>query len=146
MCKITCCSEQRSCTCTERLSCKQVRETQRVQCAYKMEIEFIVSTGMEYTTRAQLAMRQRRQLPPHFSVQERAHALAISYKTSACMCEVNYISDRSLQHYKQRPHGQEKTSSIDNNFLYKAWKERQLRYFVHLRTFSKVRLVQLSYE
>ena len=28
-------------------------------------------------------MRQRRQLPPHFSVQERAHALEISYKTSA---------------------------------------------------------------
>ena len=35
-------------------------------------------------------MRQRRQLPPHFSVQERAHVLAISYKTSACMREVNY--------------------------------------------------------
>ena len=37
-------------------------------------------------------MRQRRQLPPHFSVQERAHVLAISYKTSACMREVNYIT------------------------------------------------------
>ena len=37
-------------------------------------------------------MRQRRQLPPHFSVQERVHALAISYKTNACMREVNYIT------------------------------------------------------
>ena len=37
-------------------------------------------------------MRQRRQLLLHFSVQERAHALPISYKTSACMCEVNYIT------------------------------------------------------
>ena len=37
-------------------------------------------------------MRQRRQLPPHFSVQECAHALAISYKTSACMLKVNYVT------------------------------------------------------
>ena len=41
-------------------------------------------------------MRQRRQLPPHFSVQERAHALAISYKTSACMREENYITVTDL--------------------------------------------------
>ena len=43
-------------------------------------------------------MRQRRQLPSHFSVQERVHALAISYKISACMHKVNYITMRDLTH------------------------------------------------
>ena len=42
---------------------------------------------------ALLEMRQRSQLPPQFFVQEHAHALVISYKTSACMHEVNYITD-----------------------------------------------------
>ena len=41
-------------------------------------------------------MRQWRQLPPHFSMQERTHALAISYTTSACMREVNYITMTDL--------------------------------------------------
>ena len=41
-------------------------------------------------------MSQRRQLPPHFSVQECAHTLAISYKTSAYMHEVNYITVTDL--------------------------------------------------
>ena len=41
-------------------------------------------------------MRQRRKLPPHFSVQECAHALAISYKTSASMPKVNYITMTNL--------------------------------------------------
>ena len=35
-------------------------------------------------------------MPPHFSVQERAHALAISYETSACMREVNCITVTDL--------------------------------------------------
>ena len=35
-------------------------------------------------------MRQRKQFPTHFFVQECAHVLAI-YETSACMREVNYI-------------------------------------------------------
>ena len=59
-------------------------------------------------------MRQRRQLPPHFSVQERTHALAIG-----SMLEVNYITVTDLI---CRPHGWKKTSSIDNDFLYKVWK------------------------
>ena len=37
-------------------------------------------------------------MPPQFSVQERAHALVISYKTSACMHEVNYITVTDLTH------------------------------------------------
>ena len=38
-----------------------------------------------------IASNEAEELPPHFSVQERVHALAISYKTSACMRKVNYI-------------------------------------------------------
>ena len=38
MCKISCCNEQRSCTCIERSSLKM-----------KIEMKFIVSTCMEYT-------------------------------------------------------------------------------------------------
>ena len=41
-------------------------------------------------------MRQRRQLPPHFFVQERAQQLAISYKTTACKRKVNYITVTDL--------------------------------------------------
>ena len=35
-------------------------------------------------------------MPPNFSMQERVHALVISYKTSACMHEVNYITVTDL--------------------------------------------------
>ena len=46
-------------------------------------------------------------------------------KTSACMRKVNYITMTDLTRtIKKRPHGWEKTSSIDNDFGYKAWKER----------------------
>ena len=74
-------------------------------------------------------MRQRKQLPPQFSVQERAHALATSYKTSACMHEVDYITVTDLTETSWLGKDQ---LSIDSEFLYKAWKERKFRYFVDI--------------
>ena len=48
------------------------------------------------------------------------------------MGKVNYIIITELTRtlYKWKPPGWEKINSIDNNFLYKVWKERYLRYFV----------------
>ena len=67
------------------------------------------------------------------------------------MREVKYVTMTDLTRAINRDlmHGWERTSSIDNDFLYKVWKETYIfcRYFVvHLRTINKVRLVQLGSE
>ena len=67
-----------------------------------------------------------RQLPPHFSVQERTHALAMSYKTSTFMHEVNYITitcDRSHPRYRD-------LSGIDNDSLQSM--EEKETYFLYI--------------
>ena len=86
-------------------------------------------------------MRQRRQLPPHFSVQERAHALAISHKTSACMREVKYITVTDLTRTINRDlMVGKRPAALIKTFFTKRERKGNL-YFVHLRTINKVRLV-----
>ena len=75
-------------------------------------------------------MRQRRQLPPHFSAQERAHALAISYKTSACMREVNYITVTDLTRARNLMVGK-RPAALITNFFAKRGKKGNL-YFVDI--------------
>ena len=52
--------------------------------AYKLKAKKNAIPGLaasiHHLLRSKLAMRQRRQLPPHFYVQECVHALAMSYK------------------------------------------------------------------
>ena len=71
--------------------------------------------------------------------------IAMSYKTSAYMHKVNYITVTDLTCTINRDlMVGKRPAAYDNDFLYKAWKERQLifcRYFVHLRTFNKMRPV-----
>ena len=86
-------------------------------------------------------MRQRRQLPPHFSVQERAHALAISHKTSVCMREVKYITVTDLTRTISRDlMVGKRPAALITTFFTKRGRKGNL-YFVHLRTINKVRLV-----
>ena len=79
-------------------------------------------------------MRQRRQLPPHFSVQERAHAMAISYKASACMREVNYITVPDLTRAIRDLMVGKRPAALITTFV-------EGIFFVQLHTFNEVRLV-----
>ena len=79
-------------------------------------------------------MSQRRQLPPHSSMQERAHALTISH--SFTVVDLTHTINRDLMVGK-RP------EALITTFFTKRERKGNLyiRYF-----FNKVRLVQLIYE